>query len=92
MLLIANGKIEMITIIGIILADLVVALLFIYHYRQELGLTVNGSSDKPALPKKSGDNKVAPDRIAEGQAKRGQIASGKDITGNRLLPGERRNA
>ena len=39
----------MVTIIGIILADLVVFMLFIYYYRQELGLTVNGSSDQPFL-------------------------------------------
>ena len=42
----------MITIIGIILADLIVLVLFIGHYRQELGLTVNGSNDAPILHKR----------------------------------------
>jgi len=35
----------MLTIIGIVLADLIVVTLFIYYYRKELGLTVTGSSD-----------------------------------------------
>jgi hypothetical protein len=42
----------MVTIIGIILADLIVLVLFICHYRQELGLTVNGSNDAPILHKR----------------------------------------
>jgi len=82
----------MATIIGIILADLIVVSLFIYYYRKELGLTVDGSTDKPAFRKKPGDNKTAPEGVAEGRAKRSQIAPGKDMAGNRLLPGARRNA
>jgi len=82
----------MVTIIGIIFADLIVVSLFIYYYRKELGLTVDGSTDKPALRKKPGDNKTAPEGVAEGRAKQSQIAPGKDMAGNRLLPGARRNA
>ncbi len=39
----------MATVMGIILADVLVFLLFVYQYRQELGLTVNGSHDLPVL-------------------------------------------
>lgn len=42
----------MITIAGIILTDLMLLVLFICYYRQELGLTVNGSSDAPILHKR----------------------------------------
>ena len=37
----------MVTIIGIILADVIVLLIFLYSYRQELGLTVTGVRDWP---------------------------------------------
>ena len=82
----------MVTIIGIVLADLIVVSLFIYYYRKELGLTVEGSTDKPAVRKKPGNNKTALEGVAEGRAKQSQIAPGKDMAGNRLLPGARRNA
>ena len=42
-------NIGMATVMGIILADVLVFLLFVYQYRQELGLTVNGSHDLPVL-------------------------------------------
>lgn len=38
---------RMITMMWIILADIVVAAIFIYYYRQELGLTSGGSNDGP---------------------------------------------
>jgi len=44
----------MLTIVGVLLADLIVVTLFIYYYRKELGLTVSGSSDKPVARKKPG--------------------------------------
>lgn len=47
-----SGNIEMTAIIGIILADVIVLVIFICFYRQELGLTVNGSNDAPILRKK----------------------------------------
>ena len=49
----------MVTIIAIILADLLVLLLFVYQYRQELGLTVNGSHDLPVLRKKPASKELA---------------------------------
>lgn len=49
----------MITIIGIILADVIVLAIFIGFYRQELGLTVNGSNDAPILRKRPAGNKTA---------------------------------
>ncbi len=42
----------MITVMGIILADVIVLAIFICFYRQELGLTVNGSNDAPILHKR----------------------------------------
>ena len=41
----------MTTIIAIIVADVLVFLFYVYHYRQELGLTVNGSHDLPVVRK-----------------------------------------
>jgi hypothetical protein len=62
----------MVTIIAIILADLVVLLLFIYQYRQELSLTVNGSYDLPVVRAKPAKPPTAPAGAAGGQAGRGQ--------------------
>jgi hypothetical protein len=42
----------MITITGIIFADVIVLAIFVYFYRQEVGLTVNGSSDAPIMHKR----------------------------------------
>ena len=64
----------MVTMIGIILADVIVILLFIYHYRQELGLTVSGSGDKPVPPKKPTYNKTARAGTAD-QAKGSQVVT-----------------
>jgi hypothetical protein len=61
----------MVTIIGIILADVFVFMLFAYRYRQELGLSVNGSHDLPVVRKKPARNQIA--RAGAGDAaNRGQ--------------------
>jgi hypothetical protein len=62
----------MVTVIAIIVADLLVLLLFLYQYRQETGLTVNGAHDLPVLRKKPASKAVAPTGAAGGQANRGQ--------------------
>jgi hypothetical protein len=62
----------MVTIIAIIVADLLVLLLFVYQYRQETGLTVNGSHDLPVLRKKPASQAVAPTGAVGAQANRGQ--------------------
>jgi hypothetical protein len=62
----------MVTIIAIILADLLVVVLFVYQYRQETGLTVNGSHDLPVLRKKPASKAIAPTGAAGPQANRGQ--------------------
>jgi hypothetical protein len=62
----------MVTIIAIVLADVLVFLLFVYQYRQEMGLTVNGSHDLPVSRKKPASKAVARTDAAGGQANRGQ--------------------
>jgi hypothetical protein len=62
----------MVTVIAIILADVLIFLLFMYQYRQEMGLTVNGSHDLPVLRKKPGSKAVTQTGAAGGQANRGQ--------------------
>jgi alkanesulfonate monooxygenase SsuD/methylene tetrahydromethanopterin reductase-like flavin-dependent oxidoreductase (luciferase family) len=62
----------MITIIAIILADVFVFLLFVYQYRQELSLTVNGSHDLPVVRVKPPKEPAAPAGVAGGQGGRGQ--------------------
>ena len=62
----------MVTIIAIILADLLVLLLFVYQYRQETGLTVNGAHDLPVLRKKPASKAVAPTGAVGTQANHGQ--------------------
>jgi hypothetical protein len=42
----------MATAIGIILADLLLFVFYVCQYRQELGLSVNGSHDTPVMRKK----------------------------------------
>jgi hypothetical protein len=81
----------MVTIIGIILADVIVILLFIYHYRQELGLTVSGSGDKPIVPKPA-YNKTARAGTAEDQAKGGQVATSEGPAAKRAVQRKPRNA
>src|SRR5260370_40545490 len=61
----------MVTVIAIILADLLVFLLYVYQYRQEFGLTVNGSHDLPGLRKKSASEAGTPPRAAGGAAQTG---------------------
>ncbi len=62
----------MVTIIAIILADVIVAALFIYEYRQELALTVNGSHDAPVLRKKPPRKETTPAHTANDQQNRGR--------------------
>jgi hypothetical protein len=62
----------MVTIIAIILADVFVFLLFVYQYRQELSLTVNGSHDRPVVRAKPPKEPTAPAGAAGGQGGRGQ--------------------
>jgi hypothetical protein len=50
----------MVTVIAIILADVVLFLLYVYQYRQELGLSVNGSHDLPVVRKKPAPQPPAP--------------------------------
>jgi hypothetical protein len=42
----------MVTAIGIILADVLLFVFYVCQYRQELGLSVNGSHDMPVARKK----------------------------------------
>jgi hypothetical protein len=62
----------MVTIIAIILADVLVFLLFVYQYRQELSLTVNGSHDLPVVRAKPPKEPTASAGAAGGQSGRGQ--------------------
>jgi len=59
----------MVTVIAIILADVLLFLLYVYQYRQELGLTVNGSHDLPVVRKKPAAKPAVP---AGEQANRGR--------------------
>jgi hypothetical protein len=59
----------MMTIIGIILADIVLILLFVFFYRQELGLAL--TEDKPVVRKKPPANKTT--GAAEDQPKGRQV-------------------
>jgi hypothetical protein len=65
-------NIRMGTIIAIILADVFVLLLFMYQYRQELSLTVNGSHDLPVVRAKPPAEPTAPGGAPGGQVGRGQ--------------------
>ena len=62
----------MVTVIAIILADLLLFLLYMYQYRQETGLTVNGSHDLPVVRKKPASKEIARTGAAGGVANRGQ--------------------
>jgi hypothetical protein len=64
----------MFTVIAIIVADLFILLLYLYQYRQELGLTVNGEHDLPVVRKKPARKAIAPTGTAVGQANRGRQA------------------
>jgi hypothetical protein len=66
----------MVTIVAIILADVLVLLLFIYQYRQELSLTVNGSHDQPVVRAKPPKEPAAPAGAPGGRGGRGrQVAA-----------------
>lgn len=80
----------MVTIIGIIIADLIVLALFAYQYRQELGFTVNGSYDLPVVRKKSAKEAARDDAARE--AKRGQIVPAGGPAGSKTVRRGRRNA
>jgi hypothetical protein len=54
------------------LADVLVFLLFVYQYRQELSLTVNGSHDLPVVRAKPSREPAAPAGAAGAQGGRGQ--------------------
>jgi hypothetical protein len=60
------------TVIAIILADVLVFLLYVYQYRQELGLTVNGSHDMPVVRKKPAKKQIARTGTAVAQANPGR--------------------
>jgi hypothetical protein len=47
-------------------------LLFVYQYRQETGLTVNGSHDLPVARKKPASKEIARTGAAGSQPNRGQ--------------------
>lgn len=66
----------MFTVIAIILADVFVFLLFVYQYRQELGLTVNGSHDMPVRRTKPADKPAVP-AAATGEVGRGRQAAAR---------------
>ena len=82
----------MLAIIGIILADVIVILLFVYHYRQELGLAVQGSGDKPIVRRKPAENKAVRDGAAEGQAKGSQVVPSGGAAERRAVRRGPRNA
>jgi hypothetical protein len=48
----------MATALGIILADLLLFVFYVWQYRQELGLSVNGSHDVPVARKKPANTSV----------------------------------
>src|SRR5258708_37253848 len=78
----------MVTVIAIILADLLVFLLYVYQYRQEFGLTVNGSHDLPGLRKKPASKAVTRTGAAGGQANRGQKVVARRGRGGKGAPGK----
>lgn len=62
----------MVTAIGIILADVLLFVFYVCQYRQELGLSVNGSHDTPAARKKPAKRPPPPPAAAAGPAGRGR--------------------
>ena len=82
----------MATIMWIVLADVVICLFFIYRYRQQLGLTVNGWDDKSTLQAKAGGTKDPPsgrNATIDGGAKRHRIVTGDAAAVNRAARAER---
>jgi hypothetical protein len=64
----------MVTAIGIILADVLLFVFYVCQYRQELGLSVNGSHDTPVTRKKPAKRPPPPPAAAAGRAGRGRQA------------------
>jgi len=62
----------MTTAIGIILADVLLFVFYVCQYRQELGLSVNGSHDVPVARKKPARKPPSPPAAASGPAERGR--------------------
>jgi hypothetical protein len=62
----------MLTAIGIILTDVLLFVLFVCEYRQELGLSVNGSHDLPVARKKPVKNPSSPATATGNPAGRGR--------------------
>lgn len=62
----------MITAIGIILADVLLFVFYVCQYRQELGLSVNGSHDAPVVRKKPVKKPPPPPAAAGDHAGRGR--------------------
>jgi len=87
-----KGDIEMLTIVAIILADLIVVSLFIYRYRQELGLTVNGSHDKPVVRKRFVGHKPVREDVADDKVQHAQVVTRAGTTANRTSRTARRQA
>jgi hypothetical protein len=56
----------MVTALGIILADVLLFVFFVCQYRQELGLSVNGSHDTPVPRKKPVRRSPPPPAAAAG--------------------------
>jgi len=82
----------MVLIVGIILADLIVVSLFMYQYRQELGLTVNGSHDKPVVRKRFRGYTPPPDEIETDAAPQAQAMAQAGAAGIGTLRRTRRPA
>jgi hypothetical protein len=64
----------MITALVIILADVLLFVFYVCQYRQELGLSVNGSHDAPVVRKKPVKGPPPPSVTAGNQAGRGRRA------------------
>ncbi len=62
----------MITVVVIILADVLLFVFYVCQYRQELGLSVNGSHDAPVMRRKSVKRPPPVAAAAGGQAGRGR--------------------
>ena len=62
----------MITVLVIILADVLLFVFYVCQYRQELGLSVNGSHDAPVARQKPVKTPPPPSVAAGNQAGRGR--------------------
>ncbi len=64
------------TVLGILLADVLLFVLFVFQYRQELGISVNGSHDAAVQRKKLLENPPPP--RAPGSRQRSPSVTGRD--------------